>query len=178
MTTHWIWPRAQLLAAAARGPRRRRRSSSGDADGGRHGAPSQQAAPRPGGGGAVRGGAGSGGPVRGTPSPPPPSSLSSSGRRGHERIREIFLGSRLPWRTDEPLIFLFFFLSLFPASFFSSSVALVGQRALEKAHSAHNGSWLASGIDMTFSSSGISISNNHKPLNLYWFSTPAAPPRS
>lgn len=114
MTTHWIWPRAQLLAAAARGPRPRRRSSSGGADGGRHGAPSQQAAPRPGGGGAVRGGAGSGGQERGTPSPPPPSSSSSSsGRRGHERFREIFLGSRpscwtpFSWRADEPLIFLF-----------------------------------------------------------------------
>jgi len=112
MTTHWIWPPAQLLAAAARGPRRLR-SSSGGADGVRRGAPSQQAAPRPGGGGAVRGGAGSGGPVRGTPSPPRPS--SSSGRRGHERFREIFLGSRPSAGldlvfVDEPLIFLFFFL--------------------------------------------------------------------
>jgi len=99
MTTHWIWPPAQLLAAAARGPRRLR-SSSGGADGVRRGAPSQQAAPRPGGGGAGRVGAWSGGQVRGTPSPPPPSPSSSSGHRGHERFREIFLGSRLSAGLD------------------------------------------------------------------------------
>ena len=51
--------------------------------------------------------------MRGTPSPPRPS--SSSGRRGHERFREIFLGSRPSAGldlvfVDEPLIFLFFFL--------------------------------------------------------------------
>jgi hypothetical protein len=119
MTTHWIWPRAQLLAAAARAPRPRRRSSSGGADGGHRGTLSKQVAPRPGGGVAGRGGAGSGGQVRGTPSPLRPSSSSSSGRRGHEiswdfsRFASVCWIS-FAWRADEPLFPPLFSLLFFP----------------------------------------------------------------